>query len=105
MDAVDHTLEAPQRVSRSPDMLSSIPEALLRRQHLYDLAFRNVTRMFAVLVLAMLLGILVSLGIGGWPTIKAFGPGFLVSHEWNPVTEKFLALLPIFGTVTTSFIA
>jgi len=86
-------------------MLSSIPEAVLRRQHLYDLAFRNVTRMFAFLVLAMLVGIIVSLVIGSWPAIMAYGAGFLVSHEWNPVTEKFGALVPIFGTVATSFIA
>ncbi|MGP1675659.1 MAG: phosphate ABC transporter permease subunit PstC [Burkholderiales bacterium] len=86
-------------------MLQSIPETLLRRQHLYDLAFRNVTRLFAALVLALLLGILITLLIGSWPAIKAFGPGFLVSAEWNPVTQKFGALVPIFGTLVTSFVA
>src|ERR1039457_5286494 len=104
MDAVDLTLEAPHGASLSLGMLrSSIPETLLKRQHLYDLAFRNVTRLFASLVLALLVGIMVSLLIGSWPAIKAFGPGFLVSAEWNPVTEKFGALVPIFGTVVTSF--
>jgi phosphate transport system permease protein len=105
MQAVTNALEAPQGVSRSPHMTSTVPEALLRRQHRYDLAFRNVTRIFAFLVLAALVGILVALLIGSWPSIKAFGPGFLFSHEWNPVTEKFGALVPIFGTVATSFIA
>jgi len=105
MDAVNQTLEAPQGALPSQNMLSSIPEALLRRQHLYDLAFRNVTRMFAFLVLATLLGILVSLVIGSWPALQAFGFGFLTSHEWNPVTEKFGAVVPIFGTVATSLIA
>src|SRR5450830_243349 len=105
MDAIVHTLEAPHGASRPLGMLRSIPETLLKRQHLYDLAFRNVTRMFAFLVLALLLGILISLVIGSWPAIQKFGPGFLVSHEWNPVTEKFGALVPIFGTVATSFIA
>jgi len=105
MDAVTHTLEAPQGASLPLGMLHSIPETQLRRQHLYDMAFRNVTRMFAFLVLALLAGILISLLIGSWPAIKAYGPGFLVSAEWNPVTEKFGALVPIFGTVVTSFIA
>ena len=105
MDAFDHTLGAPQGASLPLGMLRSIPETLLKRQHLYDLAFRNVTRMFAFLVLALLAGILISLLIGSWPAIKAYGPGFLVSAEWNPVTEKFGALVPIFGTLVTSFIA
>ena len=106
MDSVDLTLEAPHGASLSLGMLrSNIPETLLKRQHLYDLAFRNVTRMFAFLVLALLVGILISLVIGSWPAIQEFGPGFLASHEWNPVTEKFGALVPIFGTVVTSFIA
>ena len=39
------------------------------------------------------------------PSIKAFGLGFLSSADWNPVTEKFGALVPIVGTVTTSIIA
>src|ERR1700720_1569390 len=99
MGAVDHTLAAPQGASLPLGMLRSIPETLLKRQHLYDLAFRNVTRMFAFLVLALLLGILASLIIGSWPAIREFGPGFLTSHEWNPVTEKFGALVPIFGTL------
>jgi len=105
MDALDQTLEAPQGASFQLGMLRSIPEALLKRQRLYDLAFRGVTRMFAFLVLAFLVGILISLLIGSWPSLKAFGFGFFVSHEWNPVTQKFGALVPIFGTLVTSVIA
>src|SRR5512140_1847857 len=105
MHAIVSTIEAPQGASLAQRMSHSIPETLLKRQHLYDLAFRGLTRMFAFLVLALLLGILISLLIGSWPAIKAFGPGFLVSHEWNPVSEKFGALVPIFGTLVTSFIA
>jgi phosphate transport system permease protein len=105
MDAVHNQIEAPQGASISPQAPASIPEALLARQHVYDLVFRNTTRLFAFLVLVTLLGIMISLLIGSWPAIKAFGPGFLASHEWNPVTEKFGAIVPIFGTVATSFIA
>jgi phosphate transport system permease protein len=105
MDAFDHTLEAPQGACLPSAMLRSIPAHLLRQQHLKDVVFRNTTRMFAFLVLATLVGILLSLVIGSWPAIEAFGPGFLVSHEWNPVTEKFGAVVPIYGTLVTSFIA
>ncbi|MDP3482780.1 MAG: phosphate ABC transporter permease subunit PstC [Sulfuricella sp.] len=77
----------------------------LKRQHLLDLAFRNTTRFFAFVVFAILAGIVVTLLIGSLPAIKAFGFGFLVSPEWNPVTEQFGALVPIVGTLTTSIIA
>jgi len=105
MSAVVNAMEAPQGVSVLKSMSRSIPERLLKQQHVYDWLFRNVTRLFAFLVLALLAGIMVSLFIGGWPAIKAFGPAFLVSAEWNPVTEKFGALVPIFGTLVTSIIA
>ena len=77
----------------------------LKRQYLLDLAFRNTTRLFAFLVFAILIGIVVTLLIGSLPAIKAFGFGFLVSPEWNPVTEQFGALVPIAGTLVTSMIA
>jgi phosphate transport system permease protein len=79
--------------------------AALKRQHLFDLIFRNTTWLFAFLVFAILAAIIVSLVIGSMPAIKAFGFGFLFSSEWNPVTEKFGALVPIIGTLVTSIIA
>ena len=36
---------------------------------------------------------------------RAFGLNFLVEQRWNPVTERFGALAPIYGTLVTSFIA
>ena len=77
----------------------------LKRQHLLDMVFRNTTRLFAFLVFAVLAGIILTLLIGSLPAIKTFGFPFLTSTEWNPVTEKFGALVPIFGTLVTSFIA
>ena len=80
-------------------------EARLRRQNWLDILFRNVTRLSAFAVLALLVAIIVSLMIGSLPAIKTFGPHFLVSAEWNPVTEQFGALVPIVGTLVTSGIA
>jgi len=81
------------------------PDANLRKQHRLDLLFRLVTRFFAFLVLLLLAGIIVSLLAGSLPALRAFGPGFLTSPQWNPVTEQFGALVPIVGTLTTSLIA
>ncbi|MEO7405079.1 MAG: phosphate ABC transporter permease subunit PstC [Burkholderiales bacterium] len=79
--------------------------ARLRRQHRQDVAFRGVTWFFAVVVFTTLAAILISLAIGSVPAFKAFGPGFLTSTEWNPVTNQYGAAIAIFGTVVTSLIA
>lgn len=86
-------------------MSKPLSAAVHKRQHLFDLIFRNTTLLFAFLVFALLAGIILSLVIGSMPSIKAFGFGFLFSAEWNPVTEKFGALVPIVGTLVTSVIA
>ncbi|MCP9760339.1 phosphate ABC transporter permease subunit PstC [Aquitalea sp. S1-19] len=77
----------------------------LKRQMQIDALFRISTRFFAFFVLAMLLGILFSLLVGSLPALKHFGWGFLTSTEWDPGAENFGALVPIYGTLMTSFIA
>jgi phosphate transport system permease protein len=70
-----------------------------------DARFRLLTFGAALLVVAIFLGVLVSLLLGSWPSIKAFGFSFLWTETWNPVTERFGALGPIYGTLVTSFVA
>ncbi len=82
-----------------------MPKSKQRSTRFQDALFRWFTRFFAFLVLAILLGIIVSLVYGSLPAMQKFGFGFLVSAEWNPVTEKFGALVPIVGTLVTSCIA
>lgn len=77
----------------------------LNRLRLSDFVFRLVTRTSAIMVLALLGGVIIALIIGAMPAFKAFGFGFLTSQSWNPVTEQFGALAPIYGTLVTSFIA
>lgn len=59
----------------------------------------------ATMLMAALAGVIISLGIGGWPAFKAFGFGFLTSSEWNPVTEIYGAAGPIVGTIVTAILA
>jgi len=70
-----------------------------------DNIFRLVTRGAALAVLVILGGVIVSLIVGSIPALRAFGLEFPFSQSWNPVTEKFGALAPIYGTLVTSFIA
>jgi len=77
----------------------------LNRLRIGDIIFRAVTRAAAIGVLVILGGVIISLIDGSLPAFRAFGLNFLVEERWNPVTEKFGAIAPIYGTLVTSFIA
>lgn len=70
-----------------------------------DFIFRGLTVFGAALVLALMAGIFLKLTQLSWPAIQEFGPGFLLSRDWNPVTQKFGALSSIYGTLVSTAIA
>jgi phosphate transport system permease protein len=78
---------------------------VLRRLQLGDAIYRHLTRTAAITVLVILGGIIISLVDGSWLALRTFGLNFLLVDTWNPVTEKFGAIAPIYGTLVTSFIA
>jgi phosphate transport system permease protein len=75
------------------------------RQRLEDVVFHRVTQAFSLVVLAALLGIIVSLLINGWPTFKKFGLPFVWTAEWDIINENFGALIAITGTLLSAGIA
>ncbi len=75
------------------------------RQARQDAWFRGLCRFFALLVLGMLAGVVLSLAVGAAPAFQKFGLGFIFDTQWNPVTEQFGGFVPIFGTLVTSAIA
>ena len=85
--------------------LPRVAAAKSRRGAIGDFVFRNVTFLFALLVLLILGGVIVALIEGALPALRTFGFSFLFTDVWNPVTEKFGALAPIYGTLVTSAIA
>ena len=76
-----------------------------RASSIGDVVFRALTFLFALLVLLILGGVIVALVEGALPALGTFGVAFLFSDVWNPVTEQFGALAPIYGTLVTSAIA
>jgi len=78
---------------------------VLRRLRLGDTVFRIITRTAAITVLMLLGGVIVALVSGSLPAFRAYGLDFLTTEVWNPVTEKFGALAPVYGTLVTSLIA
>lgn len=70
-----------------------------------DLVFGGMTRLAAIVTLLLLGGIIISLIISSWPTIQKFGLSFLWNSEWDPPSDIYGALVPIYGTLVTSLIA
>ncbi len=105
---------------QSPAVLRDLPEqasgeaearqaaalrSTMRKQRIQDFFFHKITLLFAASVLLVLVGIIVSLAIGAAPAFKEFGAAFITRVEWDPVGDQFGALIAIWGTLATSFIA
>ena len=56
-------------------------------------------------MLLLLSGVILALIIGSAPALSTFGLSFITTEVWNPVTDQFGALAPIYGTLVTSIIA
>src|SRR5437016_11214879 len=72
-----------------------------------DVTFYWLTRACAISVLLILGGIILSLIVGAWPAMKAYGFAFLWTQRWAPSADPPVlgALSPIYGTLITSVIA
>ncbi|HVO87894.1 MAG TPA: phosphate ABC transporter permease subunit PstC [Casimicrobiaceae bacterium] len=81
------------------------PRAPAVSGHWQDVVFEGVTRFFALLVLALLAGMLLALAWAAIPALDKFGLGFFFTNVWNPVKSEFGALAPMYGTLVTSAIA
>jgi len=85
--------------------VSTPPTAAPRSGAGADRAFELVTAGAAWLVLILLGSIAASMAWGGRLAFETFGWQFIVSRDWDAVGGRFGALVPIYGTVVTSFLA
>ena len=85
--------------------IAATPNTDRRYNQFGDALFFNASRAAAGVVLVVLAGIIISLMISAWPSIEKFGWKFLITSEWDPPAQQFGALVPIYGTLVTSFIA
>jgi phosphate transport system permease protein len=90
-------------VSTLDKALPAAPRAW--REGLGDRLFGGVVASAGWLVLLLLVAVAVSTFWGGKDAFQAFGWGFLTSDAWDPVQQQFGALVPIYGTLVTAFIA
>ena len=70
-----------------------------------DRRFRWLLTATAVFVLVTLAGAALSMLWGGRSVLASEGLNFFISSDWNPVENKYGALVPIYGTVVTAIIA
>ena len=85
--------------------VAAIEPAHASAQRVRERAFRGATFAAALLVLALLGGVALSLVYGAWPALAHFKLSFLTREIWNPVTDQFGALAPMYGTLVTSLLA
>jgi phosphate transport system permease protein len=70
-----------------------------------DQAFRWLTAGCAIVTPLLMTAIFLELAQHSYPALKKFGFRFLISQEWNPVTQQFGAASSIFGTLVSTLIA
>ncbi|GAA5076431.1 phosphate ABC transporter permease subunit PstC [Lysobacter panacisoli] len=70
-----------------------------------DRTFRLILTGTVVFVLIALAGAALSMLWGGRHVLATSGLDFFISAEWNPVEDKYGALVPIYGTVVTALVA
>jgi phosphate transport system permease protein len=75
-----------------------------RRSGFSNKIFSNVTIIFALVIVAILIGLVIVLATGAMPPITRFGFSFFTSSTWDPVKEVFGALPAIYGTLLSSLI-
>ncbi|MDO5692093.1 MAG: phosphate ABC transporter permease subunit PstC [Pseudomonadota bacterium] len=95
----------PPQQQNQTGIVSPSMAAIARRQRWQDMLFHRGTQAFSLLVLAALIGIMVSLFLSAWPTFKTFGLKFLWTVEWDVVNEQFGAAISIVGTLLSAGIA
>ena len=93
-----------------PDVATTVPKSAPGEHHLTqhkfgDHAFKWLTLLMALSVFVLIGLIGYELAHGSTLALKKFGWRFLVSSDWDPVSEQFGALPFIFGTLVSSLIA
>src|SRR5690606_33002193 len=98
----------PMRARRADRMNAIAVPASSRRDAAdarHDRQFRWLLTATAVFVLVTLAGAALSMLWGGRSVLAHEGLDFFISSDWNPVENRYGALVPIYGTIVTAVIA
>jgi phosphate transport system permease protein len=83
------------------------PESDLRRRgiRIGDLLFKGISVVAALAATVLLALVAWKIFDLAWPAMRTYGPSFIWTDAWNPVTNEYGALAFVYGTVVTSLIA
>lgn len=70
-----------------------------------DLILKTIVGAAAVGIVVLLVGLGIQLTSSSWPSIKAFGLGFVTGSTWNSVVDVYNVFPALLGTLTASAIA
>ena len=99
-------MQAASAGQRPPASLAPTIAVLLRpRRNVGDRAFQTVLAAMGATIVLFGIMLLFSMFQAGLPALVTFGPAFVWTTVWNPVTHVFGILPAIFGTVATSALA
>jgi phosphate transport system permease protein len=70
-----------------------------------DAVFRYMCMTAVLVMMATLIGLVLSLVSGGWMALSHFGISFFITNTWDPVADQYGAAGPIVGTLVTAFLA
>ena len=103
--SVGTTMSSQPVSANATDVPTKSMVSIARRQRLQDIFFHRLTQSLSLLVLAALLGIIISLFVYAWPAFHKFGVQFIWRVEWDIVNEEFGAAIAIVGTLASAGIA
>ncbi|WP_426668589.1 phosphate ABC transporter permease subunit PstC [Mucilaginibacter sp. McL0603] len=79
--------------------------ALSNSQLKWEITFKKILIIMSAILLLVVSGILITLIVESWSSIKTLGIGFLWGKVWDPVSNIYGAYPFLIGTLLTSFIA
>ncbi len=88
--------------------VTALPNRKSNRDELdakHDKYFKWVLTGVVIFVLIALAGAALTMLWGGRFALMSSGVDFFTTTEWNPVSNKYGALVPIFGTIVTAIVA
>src|SRR5690606_32693307 len=94
-----------QRAMNAISLQASTADARERSDARADRVFRYALGACVAFVLVALAGAALSMLWGGREALQTQGLSFFYSSDWNPVENRFGALVPIYGTLVTALIA
>jgi phosphate transport system permease protein len=71
----------------------------------WETVFRRILMVMSTIILLLVVGVLVTLIVESWPSIKSLGIGYLWGKVWDPVNNIYGAYPFLLGTLLTSFTA